>query len=327
MHIYTRLREMSSANRHDELSEHMAFIASECVSNLGRKLTRQYLRAHSTRTRQAALGKAMKQRTSMTDQAVIQWYHDYTVRQASVQPNLTLSAIERARLTLIDAHDDVQYWIQLMRNHEHHNYKMRITVANHIANTCQIRKDALAAYNNVRQNHDPTIVELTLQACIELGLLHRLRGEMTSPDYAKHQHYDCLQVIVRAEEELDYTIIEVMSLLAFCILKINRYQELQKEALGLADDSIACMYACMRQRSRSELGLYLKEMQPIIRFYRLDVSRETALAVNTAEEVVVQVEDETDWLPIDELPCENSDEESDDQQSFSSSEDSDAPDI
>jgi len=301
---------MSSANRQAEISEHLEFIGSENANNLGRKLTRQFMRAHATLTKQSTLPKIYRKQTLLSDEAVNRWYSAYELRKASLQPDLTLSAVERARLTLIDANDNAQYWIQLMRNHEHHNYKTRVTVSDHIANECRKRSDALKTYNLARKNHDHPCTPLSIKDCQERGLLHRLRGDMASPDYAKHQYYDCLQVKERAKEELAYTTIEVMSLLAYHVSSIQRHKALMEAVCNSDDNSTINMHASICQHKRFELGRTLKEMKIVTDFMNLDIEIETKLAADTAVEVPSWT-DTADVLPIGEVPHVNSEDEND----------------
>jgi hypothetical protein len=315
-HIWLRLREMSASNRRDDLSEHLAFIARVMVEALGRKLTRQYFRAESTLTKQLISLKEFRKQTRSSDNQVTTWQQLYMTERKSQQPDFGRSMIERARLDLIACHDDAQYWIQVMRNHEDHNYKMRVTVSQHIAEKCKRRREALLAYNLTRTNIEPTSKHLTLAECEKNGHLNKLRGDQSSPDFCKHQHYDCLQVLERARDEIAYTKVETQSCLKFALAEIERFKVLEEACRSELDDSISRMFAIQTVKARQYLSKLLSELQPVITALQLNV--ESEIKASESGNNSFNFQDVLEQLEVMELPVENDDDE--DWENVSSSE-------
>jgi len=243
---------MSCSNRHDELSDHLAFLAGECIDALGVKLHRQFFRAKATLVKHLNLLRALRQITHYTESEVEAWFQLYKDQKELRQPDLTLSMIEEARLKLIRAHDDAHYWIQLMRSHEQHNYKMRTSISQHILDKCRLRREALGAYNLARSSFNPALLPLTLDHCERQGHLHKVRADEGSPDYAKHQHYDSWQLVQRAREEIAFTKVEVQSLIQFASNKIHRFSNMYQEAIipqarATYDPSmVSCLHTLLR---------------------------------------------------------------------------------
>jgi hypothetical protein len=300
MHLWLRLREMSSSNRHDELSDHLRFIAAQCLEELAHKLSRQFDRATSTLNKHSNLLITLRKATDMSVSEITTWYTAETSRKESQQPDVQPSLLQATRLELIKCHDDAEYWKKLMRNNEHHSYKMRTTASKHVAETSRLRAVALAKYNEIRMEQNPSYESLTMAECEAQGHLNKLGGDVKSSDHMKHQHFDSIQVVDRAREELGYTKIEIDSLLHFMVRECQRYTDLEEGFKDDKDQSKANMCQSYAESIRMQLGQYLLDLRKAIKFYRIDIE----YASNVSHSVVVDSEILKERTLVGEYPPE-----------------------
>jgi len=265
MHLWLRVREMSSSNRHDELAENLHHIAGECVQALGVKLKRQYLRATKTLTQNLIKLKMYRHQSASSDQAVLDWYAQYRLQRDRQQNDISIDITEQRRLALIEANENVLYWISLMRTHDHHNYKTRITISQFVMDASNKRRTALEDYNDIRTEADARFERLTLDGCQRSGILSREYFDSARCEHWKYLHFDCLQLIARANEELVYSRIEITSLLEYGRVEIAEYKRLQEKTRYDLDTSVHMMYTERLRGSIDQSDTWRADLACILR--------------------------------------------------------------
>lgn len=301
MHLWPRIRELSSSNRHDELTEHLHHIASVCRDSLGKTLRRQYLRASRTLAQHTNLVHLFRQNSGLTDDEVARWYRQYRLQRDRQQKDLEIDLLEQKRQTLIEAHEDVLYWISLQRTHDKNNYKTRATVSQFILRAGGLRRTALAEFNRIREERFGEV--LTLEQCQRRGILGREYFEAHQHEHARYKHYDALQVMARASEEIEYTAVEIQSALLYAtnkVLELQRHQSVANE-----DNSILHMHTDNLRKSREMLATWLEDLAEVIHIQGISiddvrdgladiVTSQTQEEPPPGEDPIINEEDE-DW--------------------------------
>lgn len=264
MHLWLRCRESSSANRHDELTEHMHYIATESVRLMGCKLRKQYFKATKTLARHQNLLKAYRKVSDVSDSQATLWYQRYRMERDRLRSHPEIDLLEQKRLELVKSNESVQYWISLMRTHDHHNYKTRSTMSEHISQASSKRKVALSAYNALRNELNQTSETLTIEACQQKGILSREYFDRKHPEYSIYKHFDSMQIVHRAQEEIAYTRTEILSLFKYGFDEIERFKSLQAHSVDHKDKSIHLMYTHGLQKACIQLVNWIADLRKVI---------------------------------------------------------------
>jgi len=262
--LQLRVREMSSANRHDELTEHLHHIASESVKSLGATLCRQYYKANKTLNHHMVLLRRYRAESGMSDEEALDWYKNYRMARIHKQNNMHLEALEQSRQNLIETNEDALYWLALMRTHDHHNYKTRVTLAQFVMNAVKKRKEALDSFNDIRKWEDPTSPTLTINQCADQGILGQEYFGDNHIEQPKYMHFDALQVVMRAREEIAYTITEIKSILVYASNELQRNRHLQQASADLADQSIRGMYTNNLMNLEKAAGIWISDLADVL---------------------------------------------------------------
>jgi hypothetical protein len=264
MPLLLPLRESSSSIRHDELTEHLHHIASECKITIGCRLRCQYYKAKRTIGDHSLLIRKYRNQTKLNDEQIVRWYEHYRRERLRQQPDLSIDLLEQKRQALIQAHDTVLYWISLMRTHDHHNYKMRTTVSTFISESSNARAQALAAYNDMRLERNPLATRFSLDDCMKNGELSREYFHGNTEEHLKYKHYDSLQVLARAKEEREYTITEIRSIFFCGEVEIRRWEHLLEESMHSNEDSLRAMYAAKVVDACHQYRVWMNDLKDVL---------------------------------------------------------------